>query len=140
MSKRTDGTERPELSEVFLEMATSMARRSTCPEGARHGAIAERSGRVLATGYGSPPAGMHPCPVCWLRKKFDETGVKDFSVCPAVHAESNCVASAARHGVALEGATVHVTRDPCQGCDGLLRNAGVKTIVWPGGWRTLGRK
>lgn len=134
-SRRTDGTPRPMLDDVFMEVADVLATRSTCPDGARHGAVAVLHGHIVATGYGSPAAGVAPCDECWLRKKFKETGVKDWSVCPSVHAEANVVAAAAKFGTSLWGATVYLTREPCEACLRLLVNAGVADVAirTPGG-------
>lgn len=130
--RRTSGGFRPSLAETFLAVATALAERSTCPDGARHGCVITVDDRIVATGYGSPASGVAPCDVCHLRKKFVETGVKDFSVCPAVHAEANAVACAAFNGVSVRGGTAWVTRGPCDGCRRLLRNAGINMIAWPG--------
>lgn len=135
--RRTDGSTRPTRRAVFLTVAETLAALSTCPEGARHGAVITVDDRIVATGYGSPAAGVSPCGECWLRKKFAETGVKDWSVCPAVHAEANAVACAARNGVSVLGGTAWVTRDPCEACARLLKNAGLAFWESPGGRGSL---
>lgn len=45
-----------------------------------------------------------------------------------VHAESNCVASAARMGTALKGCTAYVTHFPCKNCAALLIQAGIVCV------------
>lgn len=120
---------RPSLKATYLAMAALLAERSSCPDGARHGCVITVDDRIVATGYGSPAQGVTPCERCWLREKFLETGIKDWSVCPAVHAEVNAVATAARNGVSIRGGTVYVTREPCKPCRHVLVNAGVAAIV-----------
>ncbi len=134
---RTDKTERPSLDQTFLAIAAVLAERSTCPDGARHGAVITIDNRIVATGYGSPAAGVDPCERCWLREHRARTGVKDFSVCPSVHAEANAVATAARNGISVLGGHVWVTRMPCDGCWRLLINAGLAHAFWPGGDKAL---
>lgn len=126
MITRTDGTERPDMGETFMKVAALFAERSTCPDGARHGCVITKDGILLAEGYGSPASGVRPCEQCWLRKKYAETGVKDWTVCPAVHAEANAIANAARKGISLDGASAWVTRMPCEPCQRLMTNAGLK--------------
>jgi dCMP deaminase len=46
----------------------------------------------------------------------------------SVHAEANAIAFAARHGVALQGATVYTTHSPCVPCAQLIINAGIKEV------------
>lgn len=53
---------RPTREEVLMEVAAVIAKRSTCnrvPDGV--GAVLERGGRIIATGYAGAPAGMPHC-------------------------------------------------------------------------------
>ena len=108
-----------------MAIAGVLAERSSCPEGARHGAVVVLDDRVIASGYGSPSVGEIPCAKCWLRVHFAETGIKDWSLCPAVHAEANAIINAARHGVPVKGGTLYVTKTPCGHCRRILKNAGI---------------
>jgi dCMP deaminase len=128
---RTDGTERPTLDDTFFAVAGIFAERSTCPDGARHGCVITIDDRVVATGYGSPAIGFPPCKKCWLREEFARTGVKNWSVCPAIHAEVNAVACAARNGVSILYATAWVTREPCERCYAVFHSAGIAEVCWP---------
>jgi dCMP deaminase len=132
VTRRTDGTFRPSIDAAFLDIAEILAGRSTCPSGARHGAVIAVDRRIVATGYGSPAIGVAPCERCWLREKFAETGVKDWSVCPSCHAELNAIIFAARAGVSVLGGTLYVTKDPCEPCRRALVNAGITRIVTRG--------
>ena len=50
--------------------------------------------------------------------------------CPSVHAETNCLASAARVGAVTNNTTMYMNCIiPCKSCFGLLINAGIKEIV-----------
>jgi dCMP deaminase len=120
---------RPSLEETYLAVAALLAERSSCPDGARHGCVITVDDRIVATGYGSPAQSVAPCERCWLREEFIRTGIKDWSVCPAVHAEINAVATAARNGVSIHGGTAYVTREPCEACRRVLLNAGVATVI-----------
>ena len=133
-------TVKPTPVQVFLKMAQDLAELSTCPDDARHGAIIVVDRRIVATGYGSPASGKPVCSECWLRKKFAETGVKDWSVCPSVHAELNSLLFAARHGVSVLGGTLYITKNPCESCRRALLNAGIIEIVTTAGHETLTTK
>lgn len=130
--RRTDDKDiRPTPEATFWAIAKIVAERSTCPSGARHGAVlVSAEGRILSVGYGSPASGHPPCDTCWLRKKFLETGVKDWSVCPSIHAEINALANAARVGVSTVGAVLYVTKKPCDRCWDTLHNAGISEFRW----------
>ena len=47
-----------------------------------------------------------------------------------VHAEANAIVQAARHGVAIDGATIYVTASPCWNCFKLIANAGIKRVFY----------
>jgi deoxycytidylate deaminase len=51
-------------------------------------------------------------------------------MCIAEHAERNCIANAARHGVCTKDAHMYLTCEiPCSNCLSLLINAGVTDIT-----------
>ena len=127
-SLRTDKTERPLLEDIFMSVAKIIATRSTCPNEARHGAVLVRSGHIISMGYGSPASGIPPCTKCWLREQ-PQGKRKDWSVCPAIHAEANAISMAAKFGISVAGSTVYVTKIPCENCLRLLHHSGVDEYV-----------
>lgn len=50
--------------------------------------------------------------------------------CRAIHSEADAISKAARDGVVLEGATIFVTRYPCEACARLIVSAGIKKVVY----------
>ncbi|BBC53836.1 putative deoxycytidylate deaminase [Mycobacterium phage PP] len=50
--------------------------------------------------------------------------------CVAVHAEANALLYCDRED--LVGATIYVTREPCDGCLKLIEAAGVQEVFHPG--------
>jgi len=123
--RRTDGSYRPTLPRVFFMVIRNLAERSTCPDGARHGALLARDQRILATGYGSPAIGEPPCEHCFLREEHKKTGKKNWELCQSVHAEANVLLMSARYGIPIIGSELYCTRKPCNACIRLLVNAGV---------------
>jgi dCMP deaminase len=53
-------------------------------------------------------------------------------ICRAQHAEANICNFAARHGVALKGATVYVTHQPCTTCIKAMATSGIKKVIFDG--------
>lgn len=125
---------RPSMDHVLLEMAEAMSRRGTCGR-ARVGVVVALDGRVCSTGYNGAPAGIGHC-----RHPVDERSADrpaDAPACAtAVHAEANAVSFAARHGVALAGATLYTTLSPCVPCAQLVINAGITRVVYAVGYRS----
>ncbi|WVX87826.1 deoxycytidylate deaminase [Gordonia phage BillDoor] len=111
-------TERIGREQWLIDLATVISQRSTCSR-LHVGAIAVRSGQLLAAGYNGAPAGMPHC-----------VHTDEQPCTRAVHAEVNCIASAARYGVSLAGAEVYVTHSPCVSCAGLLINAGISKVTF----------
>lgn len=120
-------------NEYYLSVAKTIAFGSSCPDGKQHGCIAVKNCRVISTGYNGPAAGMPHCtPECYLEAfKKDNNGKKNFILCPAVHAEINCLVTAAQIGISISEAVFYVTKKPCADCLKALRNANLCAVVYP---------
>lgn len=121
---------RPSWDEYFMAITDQVAERATCKR--RHiGAILVKDKRILATGYNGTPAGLAHCDeVGCLREQRGIPSGTQHELCRGIHAEQNAVIQAARHGIAIDGATVYCTHQPCVLCAKILINAGVKDIVY----------
>lgn len=117
---------RPTRIETLLHVAALYAERSTCNR-LHVGAVIARSGRILATGYNGPPSGMDHC----------EHEEWEGPCMLAVHAESNAIAFAARHGVTTDLCELYVTHSPCHNCAKLIINAGIKAVYYSTEFRDL---
>jgi dCMP deaminase len=120
--------ERPSWNQYFLQLARQAATRSTCLR-RQVGAVLVRDKRLLATGYnGSPRGTAHCLEVGCLREQLGIPSGERQELCRAIHAEQNAIIQAAVHGVAIEGATLYSTVQPCILCAKMLINCGVKEI------------
>lgn len=50
--------------------------------------------------------------------------------CRAIHAEIDAITKAARLGIKLDGATIYVTRYPCEECAKAIAAAGIAHVVY----------
>ena len=57
-----------------------------------------------------------------------------YNFCRASHAEANAIAQAARHGVAIKGASLYVTLEPCYVCMKLLATAQIDKVYFELGY------
>lgn len=121
---------RPSWDEYFMAITDHVAQRATCTR--RHiGAVLVKDKRILATGYNGVPAGLAHCEaVGCLREQRGIPSGTQHELCRGIHAEQNAVIQAARHGIAIDGATCYCTHQPCVLCAKILINAGVKEIVY----------
>lgn len=120
---------RPTHDDMFMEMAYSVARRSTCNRG-QVGTVIVQDRRPVSIGYNGAPPGMKHC---------TEVGCEPEDGCErTIHAEANAIAWAARRGIRVEEATMYSTHSPCRMCANLIVAAGISKFVYDNDYR-LGR-
>lgn len=120
--------DRPDLDEYFMEIASVVAKRSTCLRN-RVGALFVKNKRLLTTGYNGAPAGIQHCDEVGCAREGVASGTRH-ELCRAVHAEQNAIIQAALHGVSIEGATLYCTHQPCILCAKMLINAKISRVVY----------
>lgn len=123
---------RPSRDEYYMAIAQVAALRSTCLS-RQVGCVIVKEDNPVSFGFSGPCRKMEHCGDiggCKRRAMPDYQSGKYLEICPSTHAEQNAVAFAARHGIALEGATAYVNTFPCKDCMNSLINAGIKKIVY----------
>ena len=125
---------RPPWDVYFMDIAHFVATRSTCLR--RHvGAIVVKDKRILSTGYNGAPSGLTHClEVGCLREELNVPSGERHELCRALHAEQNSIIQAAVHGVAIKGATLYATNQPCIICSKMIINAGIVRVVYDSGY------
>lgn len=102
----------------------------------RVGAVATRDGRVLAVEHNRHlPTEYAPYINGDPRNNF-RRGV-EIDRTTAIHAEAAIVARAAREGLSLRGADLHVSTFPCPACARLVAEAGFARCYFAGGYSVL---
>ena len=122
----------PDTDTYYMGIALAVREKSNCT-GNRVGAVLVLQNRVISTGYNGVPEGMKNCLQggclrCRNPKGLFPSGT-GYDLCICVHAEQNALLSSARFGIAVEGATIYSTMQPCFGCGKELLQAKVKRIV-----------
>lgn len=120
--------DRPGLDEYFMEIASVVAKRSTCLRN-QVGALFVKNKRLLTTGYNGAPAGIPHCDDVGCAREGVASGTRH-ELCRAVHAEQNAIIQAALHGVSIDGATLYCTHQPCILCAKMLINAKISRVVY----------
>lgn len=117
----------------FMELCETISKWSSCfREGRNIGAIIVKNKRIMTTGYNGAPAGVESCrerQEC-LRDKLNIPSGKQAELCYAIHAEQNAIIQAAKMGIAIEGATIYCTHQPCAICAKMIVNAGIARVVY----------
>jgi len=112
--------------------------------GSHVGAVIVKDNRVLGSGYNGTPAGYPNCTEtergcrrCAMRLEQPDAGIAGrlYDICLCVHAEQNAIATAARFGMAIDGATIYTTLQPCFGCFKELMQVRVRDVVFLRAWK-----
>lgn len=132
--------DRIDKENYYLDIAQTVLERSTCLRRC-YGAIIVQHDEIISTGYNGAPRGRRNCAdlnFC-TRMEMNIPSGERYELCRSVHAEANCIISAARRDTL--GATIYmVCRDPmtgelipnstsCSMCRRLIINAGIARIV-----------
>ena len=130
----SDRLDRPSWNDYFMGIADLVAGRATCIR-RKVGAVLVKDRRILCSGYNGAPAGLPHCGEtgCLRRQLNVPSGVKH-ELCRGVHAEQNVIIQAAYHGVAVAGASLYCTNQPCSICAKMLINAGINEIYFRDGY------
>lgn len=138
----------------YYDIALRVSERSPCLS-KKIGALLVRDKVVICQGFNGPARGIPPCgaerlkedtflshrltktldPVLgdssWCpRRRLGYDSGKGLELCPAVHAEANCIAQAARLGIKTYGCSLYLTCGiPCKDCLSLIINAGIQEVV-----------
>jgi dCMP deaminase len=99
-----------------MEIAEIVAKRSAV-ETTKVGVVIVKENRVISMGYNGTLSGFPH-----VRKNNDQS--------KEVHAEINAICFAAKAGIALNGATMFVTKVPCINCVKAIIQAGINNIIY----------
>ena len=124
----------------YLDIAETVLERATCLRRC-YGAIIVQNDEIVATGYNGAPRGRKNCVDLGhcTREALKVPSGERYELCRSVHAEANCIISAARGEIL--GATLYMAcKNPstgelipgstsCSMCRRLIINAGIRKVV-----------
>ena len=133
---------RPTKSEYYIDIAKSVAMRSTCLR-RRFGAVIVKNDQIISTGYNGAPRQTTNCidmGYCIRTEKNIPPG-QNYELCRAVHAEMNAVIHASRLdmagsdlylvGIEVESGQLVEQVLPCLLCKRVIINAGISRVILP---------
>ncbi|MFH0916124.1 MAG: cytidine/deoxycytidylate deaminase family protein [bacterium] len=128
----SDRVNRPDWEDYFMEIARVVSTRASCLR-RQVGAVLVKNRQILATGYNGVPRGLRHCSDrgC-LRAELGVPSGERHELCRGLHAEQNAIIQAAYHGVAIRGAELYCTHQPCAVCAKMLVNADVVAVYFAG--------
>ena len=121
---------RPSWDQYFMDITAVVASRSTCLR-RQVGAVIVKDKRLLTSGYNGAPKNLAHCAATGcIRAEYDIPSGQRHELCRGLHAEQNAIIQAALHGVAIDGATIYCTHQPCSACSKMILNAGIVRVVY----------
>ena len=129
--------DRPDKTMYFLNIALSVAARSTCLR-RRFGAVIVKDNIIVGTGYNGNARGVVNChEVGCIKDLMEAPQGKAYDYCPAVHAEENAIINSNRAdridatlyiaGLDREGS--YTMAVPCQRCQRKIINSQIAEVV-----------
>ena len=132
---------RIDKNNYYLEIAKSVAERSTCLRN-KVGCVIVNNDEIISTVYYGAPRGRENCidlGYCVKKKCFPNVRHGGYDACRSVHAEQNAIISASRKD--MLGGTLYLSLyrvengeyDPgansCQMCRKMIINSGIKKVI-----------
>lgn len=98
------------------------------------GSVIVKDDTVVSMGVNSSMPDLCSCRGCLRVEKYgnDSKVHRDPADCRAIHSEVYAIASAARAGISIDGASIYVTRYPCESCAKAIVAAGIKRVFYGG--------
>lgn len=104
-----------QFEQMYMHIAHIVSQLSRCNR-KKVGAIIVKDGNIVSFGYNGTPTGF--CNEC------EENDVTKDEV---IHAEMNAILKA---GTKTQGATMYVTMSPCIECAKIIKQSGLKCVVY----------
>jgi dCMP deaminase len=136
MTFELDPKKPPNEDDYYMGVALAVRRKANCT-GNRVAAVIVKDKRVIATGYNGVPEGMTNCLDGGCLRCKPGGGFRSgqaYDLCICVHAEQNALLSAARFGIAVEGAHMYTTMQPCFGCAKEIVQARIAKVFYLHAW------
>ena len=115
---------RIDTDKYFLEIASTVAKRSTCMRRSVGCVLVDSQNHIVATGYNGVPSKFTHCLDSPCEGAFSLSGT-DLDLCNALHAEVNAFLQLRSDDVL----TAYLTVSPCFSCAKMLANSQVKRLV-----------
>jgi dCMP deaminase len=128
---------RPDKDHYFLDIALSVASRSTCLR-RKFGAVIVKESTIVGTGYNGTARGVINCDEAGcIKDLMNSPQGQTYDYCPAVHAEENAIINSDRSD--RIGAVLYIAgkdKDgkltmavPCQRCQRKILNSQIKEVI-----------
>lgn len=126
---------KPLITSQCLELAYSYAKMTSGCKKVAVGSAIVKDGIIIGIGANKAIPDLCNSPMGCLRvAKYgnDSKQHRDPADCRAIHSEIDAICMVAKTGSSTDGATIYVTRYPCESCAKAIVAAGIKTVYYGG--------
>lgn len=119
---------------TYLDLAYHYAERMSGCKKVAVGSLISKDGSVVSMGANRTMPDLCKCRGCLRVEKYgdDSKSHRNPEDCRAIHSEIDAITSAAQNGISLDGATIYVTRYPCEACARAIVSSGIQHVVYGG--------
>lgn len=118
----------------YLDLAYAYAQKKSGCNKVAVGSLISKDGSVVSMGANRTMPDLCKCRGCLRVEKYgnDSKSHRNPEDCRAIHSEIDAITSAAQNGISLDGATIYVTRYPCEACARAIVSSGIRHVVYGG--------
>ena len=129
--------DRPDKTMYFIDIALSVAARSTCTR-RKFGAVIVKGNTIVGTGYNGTAKGVVNClDIGCIKDVMNLPPDRAYDFCPAVHAEENAIINSNRtdrigallYLAGLDSDGRHTKAVPCQRCRRKIINSEIEAVI-----------
>lgn len=117
---------------LYLKLAGQYAKEKTGCTKVSVGSCIVKNDTVISMGANRAVPNLCKSAGCLRVAKYGENSKahRNPDDCRAIHSEVDAIGKACKNGVNLSGATIYVTRYPCEACARLIIASGITRIVY----------
>lgn len=119
----------------WLDMAYLYAQKTSGCQKVAVGSLIMKDNNIISMGSNQAIPNLCKSPRGCLRvEKYGEDSKihRNPADCRAIHSEIDAICAAAAEGHSVKGATIFVTRYPCESCAKAIVASGIKTVIYGG--------
>ena len=116
---------RIDIDVMMMKICDVIALRSHCAKN-KIGSVIAKDGRIISIGYNGMLPGVKNCTTIDSCPRKDVVSGTHYEIGDCQHAETNAILFSAKHGIALEGASIYVNCSICRMCARNIISAGIK--------------
>ena len=116
----------------YLNLANTYSKLFSGCNKVQVGAVIVKDGKVISLGANRAIPDQCHIRGCQRIELYgeDSKNHRNPEDCRAIHSEVDAITNAAKAGISVDGATIYITRYPCEACARAIVASGIKYVYW----------